>query len=851
MARVRAAALVVATHPRHRLLFGAVTGLLLGPVSPPAAAVAALCGAARVMTAARLAAGGPPPLAASLSSPLASGDRRPPLAAGLSSPLAAGGLRPPLAALVMAAAVLAGAVAGCARLAALEAEVLPQLHGRVLAVRAVVLEPVRERSAGPAVARVRLLGAPVAGEQAVLRISSAPPPGGWPGVGEIVGLRGEVGPLGRFDAYQRRRGAFAALDTFALWRTGARRGGLPGLLDAARRRAESGLERGLRAPEAALLRGMVLGQDERIADSVRTDFQRSGLAHILAVSGQNVMLLATLVLAAGALTGLALRARLLLALGLIAVYVPLAGAGPSIQRAGVMGAAGLAATLAGRPSSRWYAVGLAAAVTLVLNPLAAGDPGWQLSFAAVVALLALGPPLRSALSRRMPGPLADVAAITVAATLGTAPLMAFHFEQVSLISLPANLVAAPAIAPVMWLGMLAAAAAQIAPALALPFTALSAPLLAFIAAVAHAAAAAPAAVTAAHLGSPASLALAYLALGAGAVAIRPAWRALRVRAGAGPGGARLATALGARAPAAPLLALAAIVAAGLGGVAVARARAGPPPPAPGELVVSFLDVGQGDATLLQLDGHSALFDTGPPDGPILARLTAAGVRRLDVLVLTHAEADHEGAARAVIERYRPRLVLDGGAGWPSAVQRALPAAAAQVRAHVAAAHAGQSLALGRLQLRLLWPRAPGAGWRPDGSPNLRAVVALASYGSFDLLLPADAESDVTLPLALPQVEALKVAHHGSADPGLPLLLHRLSPRMAVIEVGRGNTYGHPTPQALGALRAVPHVLRTDRDGTVRLRVRAAPPGASSSVADSPRTGSPGATMTIERLGPGR
>ena len=206
---------------------------------------------------------------------------------------------------------------------------------------------------------------------------------------------------------------------------------------------------------------MVLGQDERLDESVRDDFERSGLAHILAVSGQNVMLLATLVLAAGAVFGIGLRARLVLALALVAFYVPLTGAGPSIQRAGVMGAAGLVAALAGRPAHRWYALGLAALVTLALNPRASGEPGWQLSFAAVIALLALGPPLRSALAHHMPGPVADVAAITIAATVGTAPLMAFHFQQVSLAALPANLLAAAAIAPVMWLGMLAATAAQL------------------------------------------------------------------------------------------------------------------------------------------------------------------------------------------------------------------------------------------------------------------------------------------------------------------------------------------------------------------------------------------------------
>jgi competence protein ComEC len=319
-----------------------------------------------------------------------------------------------------------------------------------------------------------------------------------------------------FDSYQRRRGALAAVEVSRFRETGERRGGAVGAVDTVRRRAEAGLDEGLAAPEAALLRGMVLGQDEALGDDVRDDFKRSGLAHVLAVSGQNVMLLATLVLGAGALVGIGLRARLVLTLALIALYVPLTGAGPSIQRAGVMGAAGLVAALAGRPTHRWYAVGLAAAVTLVLNPRASGEPGWQLSFAAVVALLALAPPLREWLKRSLPGPVADVAAMTVAATVGTAPLMALHFGQVSIAALPANLLAAPAIALVMWLGMLAAAVAQIAPELAAPFNALNGPLLSFVEWVARTMAGAPAAVLPVRIGSPAALAVAYGALGVAA-----------------------------------------------------------------------------------------------------------------------------------------------------------------------------------------------------------------------------------------------------------------------------------------------------------------------------------------------
>jgi competence protein ComEC len=294
----------------------------------------------------------------------------------------------------------------------------------------------------------------------------------------------------------------------------------------------------------------------------------------------------------------------------------------------------------------------------------------------------------------------------------------------------------------------------------------------------------------------------------GALAV---WGRRRARAvgwaGLGPRG-RLAAA-----------ATACLVAAAVG-VAGARAAARRPALAPGELVVSFLDIGQGDATLLQRDGTAVLVDTGPPDGPIVARLRQAGVKRLDALVLTHAQTDHEGAALAVLRAFPTRLVLDGGAGWRSAVQRGLPAAVAADDARAVAPRAGEIVALGGIRLRILWPPPPSGPL--TGDPNERAVVARAEVGRFSMLLTADAESDVTGPLDLAPVDVLKVAHHGSADPGLPALLARLHPRIAAIEVGRHNTYGHPAPATVAALRrAVPTVVRTDRDGTVRLHVAGA------------------------------
>jgi competence protein ComEC len=359
---------------------------------------------------------------------------------------------------------------------------------------------------------------------------------------------------------------------------------------------------------------------------------------------------------------------------------------------------------------------------------------------------------------------------------------------------------------VMWLGMLAAAAAQVAPALAEPFNALNAPLLRFVEWVAHTMAGAPAAVMPLRIASPSALTAAYAVLGATTLALRALLRRLPEPIPS---------------PRRPRLGLAAALAAA-GATAILLATASSaheaPPVLEGDVVVSFLNIGQGDATLIQSGSANVLVDTGPPGGPILQRLRQAGVKRLDGLMLTHAQTDHEGMALEVMRAFPTRLVVDGGAGWSSYTQRGLPGAVAADHARLLPAHAGQVLTFGAITMRLLWPPPPGPGFRAEGDPNDRAIVALVRVGDFDLFLSADAESNVTGTLPLPHVEAMKVAHHGSADPGLPALLERLQPQVAAIEVGRGNTYGHPTPSTLAALRAVQHVYRTDRDGTVRLRV---------------------------------
>jgi competence protein ComEC len=134
--------------------------------------------------------------------------------------------------------------------------------------------------------------------------------------------------------------------------------------------------------------------------------------------------------------------------------------------------------------------------------------------------------------------------------------------------------------------------------------------------------------------------------------------------------------------------------------------------------------------------------------------------------------------------------------------------------------AGATFRVGALLLRAFWPEDEGTS---SEDPNLNAVVLVASYGETDVLLPADAESLVTARLPLPAVEVLKVAHHGSADPGLAEELRELRPRIAVISCGRDNEYGHPTPETRAALEATPGLAlyRTDEDGRVVVEADAA------------------------------
>jgi competence protein ComEC len=633
-----------------------------------------------------------------------------------------------------------------------------------------------------------------------------------------------------------------------------------------RERALAGLGEGMPPREAALARGFVLG-DDGLDPATKEDFVRAGLSHLTAVSGENVTLLALVAMPILAAFGIPLRERLVWVIGLIAVYVPLAGSAPSIQRAGAMGVAGLLATLTGRRTSRFYALGLALVVTLAVDPGVASDVGWQLSFAAVLGILLLAAPIRDRLLAWLGGgtwrrALAEGVAVTVAATLATAPLIAFVFEEVSLTSLAANVLALPAVAPAMWLGMVSAALAQVPGIPLAPLNGLDALLLAYIAQVAAWCGRPSWAVLHVHVDLVTMLAtyaamVATIALGAhlsrarrltaaraasvpprstpgsdpgvtslaaeardprhtqvAAVVLRYLWvnEGRPHSVGVNEGRPRLGPRSGRRFAAIAVAGLAVVAALGLlasclGGSAT---PVGPPP----GLRIEVLDVGQGDAILLQpRSAPAVLVDGGPPGDELVAKLRDEGVSRLGAAVVTHDQSDHAaGIAEALGRLPIARLVYGRLDGEFLAAARADGTRPEPVAA-------GTTLRSGPLRLEVLWPPpALLAEDPPATDPNALALVIRARWHRFTMLLTADAEAEST-PLDPGPVDVLKVAHHGSDDAGLGSLLDRIRPRLAVISVGADNPYGHPTPGTLATLAAHGvRTLRTDLDGTVEIDV---------------------------------
>jgi competence protein ComEC len=224
---------------------------------------------------------------------------------------------------------------------------------------------------------------------------------------------------------------------------------------------------GLTGERRAVLQGVVLGEDGGLSDTLRQRFRASGLYHLLAVSGGNVIVVATGTIALALLLGISRIGAEVAALGSIGAYVLAVGPQPSVIRAGIVGALGSLAWLTGRERDRWYALLLAAIALLAWNPYTALDPGFQLSFAAVLSIFLLAPRLLRALEGYpVPRPLAQCIAISTACGLATAPISWLHFHAIPLLTVPANAAAAPVVTPLLALALLAAILPPVGPLLA-------------------------------------------------------------------------------------------------------------------------------------------------------------------------------------------------------------------------------------------------------------------------------------------------------------------------------------------------------------------------------------------------
>ncbi|HSL96602.1 MAG TPA: ComEC/Rec2 family competence protein, partial [Thermoleophilia bacterium] len=287
---------------------------------------------------------------------------------------------------------------------------------------------------------------------------------------------------GGFDygRYLRRRGEHVTLEgRYADLRLVGRRGGPLGLVDSLRRASRDHLAAGLHSPVREVLQGMVLGDDERLDPSLIDAFRRSGLLHILAVSGENVVLLCSMWGFALGLLGVPRRPRLAVLLVVVLVYVLLTGAAPSIVRAGFAGIVGLLAMMVARPTDGWLLLLAPAALLLSFNPATLYDVSFQLSFAAVAGLLVLARPLTRALSF-LPGPFAEQAGVTTAASLATAPVSLTAFGSASVVAVPANLIGGFVLGLVMFLGMLSLLLGFVHRLVGVPLNVVSGVLLGFL-----------------------------------------------------------------------------------------------------------------------------------------------------------------------------------------------------------------------------------------------------------------------------------------------------------------------------------------------------------------------------------
>jgi competence protein ComEC len=525
--------------------------------------------------------------------------------------------------------------------------------------------------------------------------------------------------------------------------------------------------------DRAVTASMVMGDEGALDETTRGEFRSAGLLHLLVVSGSQV---AALILGLRRVMPLALRISwpgCLLECLVLITYCVLAGAEDSIVRATVMAMAFAVAVRVDLHRGGANFLAASALVLLALRPLDAADPGAQMSFAATLALVSFAGALSLRLtSRRVPGILADVAAATLVASIAVTPLSLWHFHRLSLIALPANLLAAP-LAVLLLYGSLATA---ILDSVLTPLAPLGGELCGLAAS-------------------------ALRALAHHAASFDPDWR------GPSPplvlliGAIGLVTASGWRRvtlPAAGLLA--SLTLSGL-------------PKGDGRVHLWFLDVGQGDSILIETpSGRVAVIDAGPAfqnfdagERVVSEALWALGHVRLAFLGVTHRHADHEGGAPFLARHFDPQFVYVNG---PSAPMKSFKTTTVR---------RGDSWRVDGVDFRVLGPDPGWLGALRD--ENARSLVIEVRYGVTAFLLLGDAGlgTEALLELRKEGYDVVKVGHHGAATSSSAALVRRTHPQIAVMSVGSRNRFSHPSAAVVARWAgAGARVFRTDRDHTLRV-----------------------------------
>jgi competence protein ComEC len=548
--------------------------------------------------------------------------------------------------------------------------------------------------------------------------------------------------------------------------------------------------------DAPLARALLIADQRQIPTEMRDRYAAAGLIHMLSISGLHVAVIAAAMELLFQVARLSRRASLFGAFATTAIYVAVIGAPPPALRSAAMLGVGMASRVWQRPTSPWAAWALGAFVPLVL-PRTAIDVGYQLSVLGMCALVAAGSLWRRQLAMRLNGWKGNLVRELVTSLIAcavTAPLVAWVFGRVSLIAPVSNLVAAPVITlaqPILFLALLTAPLHGVAAFLAQSVH----PLLFLFDWIAWRAASVPGAAL------TVSTTMVTALLGAAAVVA-------------------LVVACSSKFPTRPAIAGFAALAA----MAVAPAL----PSATGDVELHVLDVGQGDAILLRTDGGNwVLLDAGPAwRGGDAGRSTILPyiLRRggaLKAFVLSHPHTDHVGGAASVLTALHPREYWDAAFAGGSEGYIASLAAAKKAGVEWHRVHAGDSLRVDGVTISFL---APDSAWTIGlKDPNLASTIALVRFGMVRFLLVGDAEraeEDWLLEHRHDelQAEVLKVGHHGSSTSSSDAFLAAVHPELAVISVGAGNMYGHPSLDVLHALAGVgAEVLRTDESGTVVIR----------------------------------